>query len=398
MPNTRTAPAPAPPTNWHPLELIPYFRRWPSSAARNLLYTFIWNNLFGAVVSGLSLLRIHPQSMSRYVWESFVITQCVGFTIHGLFEACEYLLVRRLPRLSNWQRSLYFVLIPLVGIYLGYLISFILLGEPNGFHLLFSGSIAAQTIIISLVMSMLLNLFFYANARQARIAMEMAAQQQRALDAEHRALEAQLRMLQAQIEPHFLYNTLANAVGLIDPAPTRARQLLEHLIDYLRASLVSSREETTYLGREIETIRAYLDLMQVRMGERLRYRIDLPAALRGQPLPPMLLQPLVENAITHGLEPKIEGGEITLTVETATDGLLITIADTGVGLNPNAVPRPGGGIGLTNLRERLAVLYGGSASISLLENAPCGVKVVLKLPLQLGNAPYPLTTQGSPHA
>ncbi|MBV8659084.1 MAG: histidine kinase, partial [Burkholderiales bacterium] len=282
--------------------------------------------------------------------------------------------------------------------YLGYLISFILLGEPNGFHLLFSGSIAAQTIIISLVMSMLLNLFFYANARQARIAMEMAAQQQRALDAEHRALEAQLRMLQAQIEPHFLYNTLANAVGLIDPAPTRARQLLEHLIDYLRASLVSSREETTYLGREIETIRAYLDLMQVRMGERLRYRIDLPAALRGQPLPPMLLQPLVENAITHGLEPKIEGGEITLTVETATDGLLITIADTGVGLNPNAVPRPGGGIGLTNLRERLAVLYGGSASISLLENAPCGVKVVLKLPLQLGNAPYPLTTQGSPHA
>ena len=383
MPHTQTElPTPVAFNNWHPLQLIPYFSRWPASPLRNLLYTFIWNNLFGAFIAVLSLLGGRPHSMARFVWESFVITQCVGFSIHALFDACEFLIVRRLPRFSNWQRSLYFILIPLVGIYTGYLISFALLGRPDGGTRLLSGSIAAQTIIISLAMSMLLNVFFYANARKARVAMEIAAHRQRTLDAERRALEAQLRMLQAQIEPHFLYNTLANAVGLIDPAPIRAKQLLECLIDYLRASLAASREADTRLGPEIDTLCAYLDLMQIRMGDRLSYHIDVPDTLRDHPLPPMLLQPLVENAITHGLEPKVTGGEIRLSAEAEDDALFITVADTGAGLVPGLPQRPGGGVGLSNLRERLNALYEGRASISLLENTPCGVKAVLKLPFK----------------
>jgi sensor histidine kinase YesM len=177
-----------------------------------------------------------------------------------------------------------------------------------------------------------------------------------------------------------LFNTLANLQGLIAIDPERANAMLDQLIQYLRATLGVSRAESTTLGEEFAAMEAYLGLMRVRMGERLRYRLTLPQELRGVKLPPMLLQPLVENAIVHGLEPKIEGGEIVLAAA-ARDGLLdLTVLDTGLGLGQTRVR--GGGVGVATTRERLRVLYGERASILLAPAQPQGTLVRLTLPLE----------------
>lgn len=203
----------------------------------------------------------------------------------------------------------------------------------------------------------------------------------RAETIERQALQAQLRLLQAQIEPHMLFNTLANLQGLITLDPERANLMLDQLIQYLRATLGATRSESTTLGEEFAAMDAYLGLMRVRMGERLAYRLELPPGLRRVRLPPMLLQPLVENAIVHGLEPKIEGGEVTISAA-ARDGLLeIRVCDNGLGPGRSG-GKAGGGVGLQTTRERLRVLYGERAGVELVPGQAQGTLVHLSLPLE----------------
>ena len=222
--------------------------------------------------------------------------------------------------------------------------------------------------------------------RVARIRREHQEARLRAEVVERQALQAQLRLLQAQIEPHMLFNTLANLQGLIALDPDRASLMLDQLIQYLRATLGVSRSESTTLEQEFAAMEAYLGLMGVRMGERLAYRLDLPPRLRAARLPPLLLQPLVENAIVHGLEPKIEGGDVLISAE-ARDGLLeITVRDSGLGLaaagEGGKRAQRGGGVGVTTTRERLQVLYGERASVLLAPAQPEGTIVRLTLPLE----------------
>jgi len=220
--------------------------------------------------------------------------------------------------------------------------------------------------------------------RIERIKLERAEAQARAQVIERQALEARLRLMQAQIEPHMLFNTLANLQGLIALDPDRAGMMLEQLITFLRATLTVSRLETTTLAEEFAAIEAYLGLMAVRMGARLRYRCTLPVELRSARLPTMLLQPLVENAIIHGLEPHVDGGEVM--VDAALDGgrLALTIADTGLGLRDTpVVGRKGGGVGLATTRERLQALYGAHAALELVPGRPHGAVARLVLPLAL---------------
>lgn len=366
----------------HPLEFIHFFRRWPCSTPRDLLYTLIWNSLLFVLFSTAGLLFGNNHAVGRFLWVTFVITQSVGFTIHGLFFVCGRLLGHWLIRLPDWAHYVYFMLVPTIGVFIGYGIGFSLLDMESTRRYVFSAEGAKSVVVFSVLISVLLSAMFISRDKQRRNELALAAERERATEADRRALEAQLRMLQAQIEPHFLYNTLANAVGLIGPAPDKARHLLEKLIDYLRASLTASREAQTQLGRELNTIAAYLALMQVRMGERLRYRIDCPSALSELPIPPMLLQPLVENAIQHGLEPLIEGGEISLQVSVEGRHVQIQICDSGAGFPSTPVQRQGGGVGLSNLRERLDSLYGGKASLSLTERqAERGICATLRLPL-----------------
>lgn len=216
--------------------------------------------------------------------------------------------------------------------------------------------------------------------RLARVERENNEARLRAETIERQALQARLRLLQAQIEPHMLFNTLANLQGLIALDPARADTMLDQLIQYLRATLGAARSESTRLADEFAAMDAYLGLMQVRMGERLSYRLELPPALRAAKLPPMLLQPLVENAIVHGLEPKIEGGEVRIAAE-ARDGLLdLRILDTGLGLGQSS--HGGGGVGVATTRERLRVLYGERAGVLITPAQPQGTLVRLTLPLE----------------
>lgn len=210
---------------------------------------------------------------------------------------------------------------------------------------------------------------------------ERAAERLRAEVIERQALQAQLRLMQAQIEPHMLFNTLANLQGLIAIDPDRASEMLDQLIQYLRATLSVSRAESTTLEQEFAAMQAYLGLMGVRMGERLAYRIELPPELRKARLPTMLLQPLVENAIVHGLEPKVDGGEVVVKALVSGDSLVIEVRDTGLGLG-QVHGRRGGGVGVSTTRERLDALYGERATITLTPASPQGTLARLTLPLE----------------
>ena len=193
---------------------------------------------------------------------------------------------------------------------------------------------------------------------------------------------AKLGLLHAQVEPHFLYNTLGSAKYLIKSDPAGAEAMLDNLILYLRHSLPRTEDSLSTLGEELERATAYLDILQIRMGARLKANVEVPDALKSIPFPTMMLQTLVENSIKHGLEPKSGGGTIWILARSVEDGqsndVAVTVADDGRGLsNENS----GTGIGLKNIRERLKLAYGPSASFTTVANFPTGVAATITVPL-----------------
>jgi hypothetical protein len=189
---------------------------------------------------------------------------------------------------------------------------------------------------------------------------------------------AKLSLLHAQVEPHFLYNTLASAQVLTRSDPLRADQMLGHLIAYLRHSLPRSEDQPSTLGDEVERARAYLEILKIRMGERLSVQVQVPPSLEATPMPAMMLQTLVENSIKHGLEPVVGGGTIWVLAREANDGkVAVTVADDGRGFSGEG---GGTGIGLRNVRERLRLAYGDTASFSIVSNFPKGVAATITLP------------------
>jgi signal transduction histidine kinase len=196
-------------------------------------------------------------------------------------------------------------------------------------------------------------------------------------------VEARMAAMQAQVEPHFLFNTLASIDHLIETDPPRASIMQKNLIALLRASMPSMREanaqgSTRDLGKELAVIRPFLEILKVRMEERLQTEVRVSDGLLSAEFPPMMLQSLVENAIKHGLEPKAEGGQLTVSAEIVHGKLAVTVADTGLGFGKAATA--GTGIGLSNIRERLALLYGGKASLNITETAGGGTSVTITVP------------------
>lgn len=233
------------------------------------------------------------------------------------------------------------------------------------------------TLVISLIFGTGFCYYFY--SREA-IAEATAATREEALARvayEQRLAEANLRLLQAQIEPHFLFNTLSNILSLIRDEPQKAERMLEDLTDYLRVSLQRTRNDQFTLGDEITLLRAYLGIQQVRMGARLSYSIDISEELHELSLPPLIIQPLVENAVRHGLEPQAQGCEITVKACRTGDKLDIEITDTGSGMSEDSVP----GVGLSNVRARLQALYEDRAEFQLEPNQPRGLKIRLMIPI-----------------
>ena len=193
----------------------------------------------------------------------------------------------------------------------------------------------------------------------------------------HAALASELKALQAQVEPHFLYNTLANARYLARNDPERAAQMLEHLIAYLHSALPDLRAAASTVGRECELAGHYLALMQVRFGERLLYMVDCPPALAEVSMPPLLLMTLVENAVQHGVEPQPGAVAVSIEVAQREGGIRILVRDDGAGIAPVVL---GSGVGLRNVRERLQALYGGRATFQLAARAGGGADAMLVLP------------------
>jgi signal transduction histidine kinase len=196
------------------------------------------------------------------------------------------------------------------------------------------------------------------------------------LGLERELASARVQLLQAQVEPHFLFNALANVRRLLRTDGTAARTLLGDLLRYLEEALPRMRDEISTLGREAELARAYLAVHQVRMGERLQFEIDVPADLAAHPMPPMLLLTLVENALKHGVQPLIEGGHVHITARRIGSQVEVCVADTGRGM----VTGSGHGLGLANVRARLKSMYGSAAALSLALNEPRGVVATLALP------------------
>ncbi len=232
-------------------------------------------------------------------------------------------------------------------------------------------------LLVSLVPGIAATLFFHHRGR-------LAATEARAQQAQREAAENQLRLLESQLEPHMLFNTLANLRVLIGLDPARAQTMLDQLIAFLRATLNASRVGRHALSAEFARLADYLALMQVRMGTRLQMRLDLPDALALAPVPPLLLQPLVENAIKHGLEPKVAGGRIEVRAARDAQTLVLSVRDTGVGLGAvAAAAAEASRFGLQQVRQRLATLYGDGASLHLTDagDAEGGVLAIVRLPL-----------------
>jgi Histidine kinase len=202
--------------------------------------------------------------------------------------------------------------------------------------------------------------------------------------AEQQATESKLQLLQSQLEPHMLFNTLANLRVLIDLDSVRAQAMLDRIIDYLRATLGASRVTSHALSLEFDRLDDYLALMQIRMGARLRYTLDLPESLKTSPCPALILQPVVENAVLHGLEPSATGGEIQVMAKQTDKKLVLTVIDTGLGFentDDHLSIESNSGFGLTQLRERLETLYAGQASVEMTANSPTGTRVTIIMPI-----------------
>ncbi|GGX54338.1 sensor histidine kinase [Saccharospirillum salsuginis] len=233
---------------------------------------------------------------------------------------------------------------------------------------------------ISAMFSLIVFYFFYTTYRVQRLHREVSEHQLQAARKDKDLMLSQLKLMQSQIEPHFLFNTLANVQGLIDQDSAAAKQLVGELTTMLRASLRRTRQDQTRLDEELTIVRSYLAIQAIRMGDRLRFSIDVPDALGDVPLPPLLIQPLVENAVVHGIEPSPQGGCVDVLASREEGRLLIRIRDTGLGLG-NAPKSSGEGVGLSNVRDRLRMLYGDAASLTLKPGEEQGTEVCLRVPL-----------------
>ncbi len=304
--------------------------------------------------------------------ENFLYSQCIGLSIWALIDFSRLELVKDWS--TEWHRLV--LLVPL-GVVLGYvagmLLANTLLGKDATAFLTSEPRKAIGFLAMSLVAGAVGTYYFLSRE-------QLAEARARAESLQRQAAESQLKLLQSQLEPHMLFNSLANLRVLMGTDPVRATDMLDRLIAYLRSTLQASRAATHPLQAEFDRLHDYLALMAVRMGPRLSYTLDLPAELAALPVPTLLLQPLVENSIKHGLEPKVEGGSITVSARRDRDALLLEVTDTGVGLQ--CTPADAKGFGLAQVRERLATAYGHLSAIDLIAVPAGGTRASIRFTLQ----------------
>lgn len=366
------------------MELIPVFARWRPGLLRDVVYTFLFNTLMGMLFVALGLLFNDDLTLTRllegrFVLTQFVIAQCIGFTIYALIRMLDAVAMRGRAR-SQLTRWAMITATSLAGAYIGYWIATFVLGIPQPRAELLTWRGAMSVFLVAMIITLVLAAIFIPRERAARAEARAALDAARIAAAEREATLARMQLLEAQVEPHFLYNTLAHVMSLVDIEPAVAKRMLHRLIDLLRATVMAG-ERTATIHSQTALLRAYLDLIGMRMGARLAWSVEVEPDLADLSVLPMLLQPVVENAIKHGIEPRIEGGRVDVRVQRRGERIVFTVADTGQGIAPTRDPRSTG-IGLANLRARLAALYGDAGSLRLTDNLPRGTVVTIELPAQ----------------
>ena len=278
-------------------------------------------------------------------------------------------MINRIAAWRDWRSGIFFSMVGISGTVLGGVIALSLLRlllnvDVSG--VLATPNFVRNFLLIAAVLTAINWLWWSLHAKRQALKLQ--------------ATESQLRLLQAQIEPHFLFNTLANVQSLMDHDTPRAKLMLEAFTEYLRASLSQWRSADNTLGAELDMAQSYLLLLQIRMDERLRFVIEADEQARAAIVPPLLLQPLVENAIHHGLEPKIEGGQVRISARVNDARLEVCVDDDGLGLNaPRRAGRSGQGVALENIRARLKTRYADNAELSL-QPLPVGTRACLNIP------------------
>ena len=376
---------------------------WRSVLARlvpYLLITLIANTMI-AVLLTATLPPPHNGFFSNFVYSQFI-----GLSILLLFT---------LPRLTYWPRenlapwqvALHLAAAMVIGFVGGSYGASFVLGTPPLIAAREPGDRLLSAALVTVLASVACTSFFWLRERVAALRLEASnqrgraeAERARAEAASRQASEAQLNLIRTQLEPHMLFNTLANLRSLMASDPPRAQVMVDHLIAFLRATLTASRHDKVTLKEEFDVLRDYLALISIRMGPRLRHSLDLPPGLGATTVLPLLLQPLVENAVRHGIEPAIEGGRIDVSARAQGEHLELIVEDTGVGFTGERI-----GFGLAQVRERLQTAYGASAALvveSPLPRSPsrplaqpavsAGARVTLTLPLTL---PVPVSAAGA---
>ncbi|QGZ59933.1 sensor histidine kinase [Paraburkholderia acidiphila] len=349
----------------------------PAPAAKALLAGFAREGAIVVIGNTLIAVALTVVGFHRFI-DNFVFSQAIGLSIMLLLDVARFFLQRR-NALTGPRLALAMVLAIMLGAELGRSIASLVLGL--GLRYAFETRDLPLTGWIALTATLLVTWYGWSRTRIAELSEQVARTAWQKEAAERTALSARLQALQAQIEPHFLFNTLATLDSLIASDPPRARDLLASLNRFLRATLEASRAQSETLAVQFKVLDAMLAVHAMRIGARLAYSFDLPHDCADLPVPPMLLQPLVENALKHGIQGALEGGRIDVSARRDGEYAELTVTDTGPGFG--ATPgTQGAGVGLVNVRERLAALYGEHASLTLIENVPHGLVARVRLPLR----------------
>lgn len=330
--------------------------------------TIITSLLINVVINTAIALMLMAIGFGRGFAANLIFSQCIGMSIYAANLAA-------IPLYRIVTRASYQLMIVAAAVVVGAVVGTVLGAAANGFALTVffreNARFFVQVVLIGLLFGTIVSYVFFSLAR-------ISEEKVKRLDLEKNAALTELKLLQSQMEPHFLFNTLSTVMSLMDSDPEKARRMLESFTAFLRSSLLIARSRTITLEQEMDVVKNYLSVMQVRMGSRLAFRIDVPENLRACPIPPLLVQPLVENAVKHGLEPSIEGGEVLLSAVQDSDVVRIVVSDSGRGISEMG---PGSGIGLSNIKDRLKLMYGERGRLVLEENSPHGVKARIEIPL-----------------
>lgn len=326
---------------------------------------FAWLLLFDTLI-GLGITAFAENSLVI----NQVYSHCIGLCIWSLLQLQMLLFIRQ--RQTQWRRL--WLAVPLaavVGYVVGTVFALQLLSLAGINTLPYQSNKALGFLVLSLVAGTAITYYFMSRER-------LTQERQNTEVARRQATEARLRLLESQLDPHMLFNTLSNLRVLIATDPERATFMLDRMTAYLRATLSASLTSNHALQTEFDRLRDYLELIAIRMGPRLQFQLELPPALAQQQVPALLLQPLVENSIHHGLEPSIAGGYITVRAQLVGAHLELSVEDNGAGFD---AVQPVAGFGIAQVRERLKTLYGDVAQLQFDKPEAGGARARVTLPL-----------------